>query len=606
MWGVQLGSSSYDSAYAIAIDKNTGDAILAGYTDGIEFMKSYGLQDFYATRIDGATGAVIAGLKFGSSQNDIVYAVDVDTVGSVFVAGYTEGNLYASNAGSYDYFVAKFGCDEGTYIGVNFTCTPCVSSSYSLGNVMTVCYDCPAGTSSEPGSSQCDDCAAGSYSDYPGSLCKECPGILTSPEASSDCPYVHIPSSATTELIAVFALGIVLFFVILAIKLPLGYIAESIVSSADFLSDIIYITSTIFYSPTIFSLACVFMVLSFSDFASEIYTDYKNRSINNQSFSFFDEFRQLYSYPGRLFPEYRVVRFKNYYPYVGSNRLFPSQISDMGNILYFLLYVVCVLTAFVLLIPWLLIDIVWFLPWSIIHIPYYVCILLPGYILYQCKLLQHSQVSRMFDWLLWNSIGIDNNVNATKNTIRRLNRSTLSHVILESCPQLIIQPINQKLLNEAPPSIFYVSVSMSVLMISCSLYRIFYWHIWRGEKLENIPPLLSFAINSRDLFPSTDGVSLTGVIATGITSSCSEGENNYLIAIKLQELESLMEKTEENLASFSNLVSFPACIDDNVCSYKLESERLLNSLRSKYNHLCVVDDNKRMSDIQRPASSNCN
>jgi hypothetical protein len=78
-----------------------------------------------------------------------------------------------------------------------------------------------------------------------------------------------------------------------------------------------------------------------------------------------------------------------------------------------------------------------------------------------------------------------------------MNRSSLAQLVLESCPQLIIQALNQLYLPADKSSIFYISIISSSAMISFSLYRYLYWTFWWGVSFGDIPSIIQFNDDKR-------------------------------------------------------------------------------------------------------------
>jgi hypothetical protein len=157
--------------------------------------------------------------------------------------------------------------------------------------------------------------------------------------------------------------------------------------------DIIYFMTTVFYNLLFLILAAVFIFLPFIDFASDLYSTALKRCAINKTKHVVSEMKQLFPYPGQVLLSWRIVHIRNNYPFIGETKLFPSD-EGVVNLAFFAMYLFCMAIAFLLMLPWILVDIFWFAPWAIIHVPYYSCVLLVGYFMYQCKILQHSSVSK--------------------------------------------------------------------------------------------------------------------------------------------------------------------------------------------------------------------
>jgi|WetSurMetagenome_2_1015567.scaffolds.fasta_scaffold87719_2 hypothetical protein len=107
-WTRTLGSSSDEYALSIAVDQS-GNAYIAGYTNGnMGESINQGNEDAFIAKYDGA-GNLQWTTLLGSSGTEICYAIKVDSDGSVYITGSTDGNLDGnSNVGQTDIFLAKY------------------------------------------------------------------------------------------------------------------------------------------------------------------------------------------------------------------------------------------------------------------------------------------------------------------------------------------------------------------------------------------------------------------------------------------------------------------------------------------------------------------
>jgi len=99
-----------------------GNALLVGSTGGDLFSTNAGEEDNFLAEYD-ANGNILQSIQFGTSADEVPIKVIVDSDGAVYVSGFTEGSLYGTNAGKADAFIVKLGAvsmpscnpDGGTY-----------------------------------------------------------------------------------------------------------------------------------------------------------------------------------------------------------------------------------------------------------------------------------------------------------------------------------------------------------------------------------------------------------------------------------------------------------------------------------------------------------
>ena len=112
VWTRQLGSPDADAANAVAVD-GAGNAYLAGSTTGTlpgSPAPNEGNDDLFLVKYNPA-GDIVWTRQMGSESFDTATAVAVDTAGNVYVAGYTTGTLPGSptaNQGFADLFLVKY------------------------------------------------------------------------------------------------------------------------------------------------------------------------------------------------------------------------------------------------------------------------------------------------------------------------------------------------------------------------------------------------------------------------------------------------------------------------------------------------------------------
>ena len=108
-WTRQLGTPQEDSAGAIVVD-SVGSVYISGYTSGgLDGHVNEGASDFFLAKYD-TSGTKQWVFQDGTSVEDIGRALDLDNTGSfVYLAGDTAGSLYGkANSGGSDFFVGKF------------------------------------------------------------------------------------------------------------------------------------------------------------------------------------------------------------------------------------------------------------------------------------------------------------------------------------------------------------------------------------------------------------------------------------------------------------------------------------------------------------------
>lgn len=106
-WIQQLGTVSSDRGQGVAID-STGNIYIAGYTSDSLGGTHQGGYDIILAKYD-AAGNQQWIKQLGSSGNDVPQGIAVDSVGNIYIAGYTEGSLGGAHQGGvYDIFLGKY------------------------------------------------------------------------------------------------------------------------------------------------------------------------------------------------------------------------------------------------------------------------------------------------------------------------------------------------------------------------------------------------------------------------------------------------------------------------------------------------------------------
>jgi hypothetical protein len=106
LWTQQLGTTDDDAASSVSSD-GVGSVYIAGLTSGSLGGVHVGDNDAFLSKYD-ASGGLQWTRQLGTTHRDVATSVSSDGLGSVYVAGITEGDLGIANAGGEDAFVSKF------------------------------------------------------------------------------------------------------------------------------------------------------------------------------------------------------------------------------------------------------------------------------------------------------------------------------------------------------------------------------------------------------------------------------------------------------------------------------------------------------------------
>jgi len=106
VWLEQIATSSYDYARSVAVDAS-GNAYISGNTWGSLGGPNAGGNDAFLVKYDGS-GSLLWSRQIGTSSYDRAYSVAVDAIGNAYISGDTQGSLAGPNAGGYDAFLAKY------------------------------------------------------------------------------------------------------------------------------------------------------------------------------------------------------------------------------------------------------------------------------------------------------------------------------------------------------------------------------------------------------------------------------------------------------------------------------------------------------------------
>ncbi|MDH4239951.1 MAG: SBBP repeat-containing protein, partial [Phycisphaerae bacterium] len=128
-WSSYLGGNDDETAYDIAVDRNSGDALLAGVTNSVDFggpyPRYYGSGGYYDAFVAKVNSSGVQWVAFlGGGGDDAARGVAVDPNGDVLLTGHTdstdfpttEGVYQDSHQGGTDAFVAKVSFDGSTLL----------------------------------------------------------------------------------------------------------------------------------------------------------------------------------------------------------------------------------------------------------------------------------------------------------------------------------------------------------------------------------------------------------------------------------------------------------------------------------------------------------
>ncbi len=104
-----LGGSGFDYGYGIAVN-SANEAFVTGYTTSAGFPTTIGAydtghngdEDVFVTRLNAAGSSLVYSTFLGGSNNDIGFAIAVNSADEAFVAGRTASAGFPTTAGSYD------------------------------------------------------------------------------------------------------------------------------------------------------------------------------------------------------------------------------------------------------------------------------------------------------------------------------------------------------------------------------------------------------------------------------------------------------------------------------------------------------------------------
>jgi uncharacterized delta-60 repeat protein len=107
VWTQLLGSNAFDYAYALTTGSD-GSIYICGYTEGsLNGLTNSGGGDAFISKFN-PDGSNVWTRLLGSNDFVAASALAIDSDGSIYIGGYTQGNLDGqTNSGSYDAFISK-------------------------------------------------------------------------------------------------------------------------------------------------------------------------------------------------------------------------------------------------------------------------------------------------------------------------------------------------------------------------------------------------------------------------------------------------------------------------------------------------------------------
>ena len=114
-WFTPIDTPFFNESYGVDVDDD-GNVYATGWTQGLVEESDPGRDllkyDYWLSRLDAGNGEVESTQQFGSSDNGLDFAWDVETdsEGNAVVSGWTTGDISGSN-GDYDPFLAKYNPD---------------------------------------------------------------------------------------------------------------------------------------------------------------------------------------------------------------------------------------------------------------------------------------------------------------------------------------------------------------------------------------------------------------------------------------------------------------------------------------------------------------
>jgi len=106
LWAHQIGTEYDDISEAVAVD-SSGNVYISGLTKGGLEGANAGLFDAFLVKFD-SSGNQVWTRQFGTTGNEVGESIALDSSGNIYVAGSTRGSISGTNAGSNDPFFVKY------------------------------------------------------------------------------------------------------------------------------------------------------------------------------------------------------------------------------------------------------------------------------------------------------------------------------------------------------------------------------------------------------------------------------------------------------------------------------------------------------------------
>ena len=106
-WTRLLGTSSDEFVYAVELDSSNNVYVIGDTAGNLDGTNSGG-KDVFLVKYN-SSGTKQWTKQLGSSSDDIAQGIAIDNSSNIYVVGYTDGELDGSaNSGDDDYFIIKY------------------------------------------------------------------------------------------------------------------------------------------------------------------------------------------------------------------------------------------------------------------------------------------------------------------------------------------------------------------------------------------------------------------------------------------------------------------------------------------------------------------